>query len=157
MSYANLTEAERTQKVKEALEQAEKLRRERRYDEGIELLIEALKYGAEKAQIYFRLGNLYFDTQKLEHAEYAYRRAIDFDPKHINAHYNLGVVYKKQGRISEYIKMRKLANTLALRYPEQMVLSPDQVKRARSFANRLLVFAGLVIVAIALALFLLTR
>jgi len=157
MSYANLTEAERAQKVKEALEQAEKLRREKRYDEGIDLLIEALKYGVEKAKIYFRLGNLYFDAGKLEHAEYAYRKAIDLDPKHISAHYNLGVVYKKQGRISESVQMRKLANTLARRYPERLALSPEQVKRARSFANRLLVFAGLLIVALTIALLLLMR
>lgn len=157
MNSANLTEAERAQKVKEALEQAEKLRREKRYDEGIDLLIEALKYGIEKAQIYFRLGNLYFDTRKLEHAEYAYRRAINFDPKHINAHYNLGVVYKKQGRISESVKVRKLASALARRYPERLQLSQEQIKRARSFANKLLIFAGLLIVVMIITLFLLTR
>lgn len=157
MSYVNLTQAERAQRVKEALERAEKLRREKRCEEGVDLLIEALKYGAEKAQIYFRLGNLYFDAGKLEHAEYAYRKAIDLDPKHINAHYNLGAVYKKQGRISESVKMRKLANTLARRHPERLQLSPEQIKRARSFANRLLIFTGLLIVAITIALFLLAR
>lgn len=128
------TEADRRAQVDEALERAETLRREERYDEGVELLLEALAYGIEKGQIYFRLGNLYYDSGDNERAEYAFRKAISNDPNHINAHHNLGVVYRKEGRIRESIQMRKKAQRLARRHPDRVTVTPEQAKVARKFA-----------------------
>lgn len=102
---------------REALERAEELRREGKYREGIELLVEALKYGIEKPMIYFRLGNLYFDAGDLSRAEYAYKRAIEEDPKFASAYHNLGVVYRRQGKIGLSVKMLKKARRLELLYP----------------------------------------
>jgi len=96
-------------RVREALEKAEWARRARRFDEGIERLIDALKYKVDADQIYYRLGNLYFDAGDLGRAEYAYRRAIEFNPRHVNAHHNLAVVYKKTGRVEESVRMQKKA------------------------------------------------
>jgi len=124
-------------KVEQALEEAERLRRAGRYREGIELLIEALQYGLEKAQIYFRLGNLYFDAGDLERAEYSFKRAIEHDPEHVNAHHNLSVVYRKQGRIGEYVKLRKRALKLAARHPERVQLPQEQARHARRLALKL--------------------
>ncbi|MFS8572235.1 MAG: tetratricopeptide repeat protein [Clostridia bacterium] len=72
-------------------------------------LIDALKYKVDADQIYYRLGNLYFDAGDLGRAEYAYRRAIEFNPRHVNAHHNLAVVYKKTGRVEESVRMQKKA------------------------------------------------
>lgn len=143
--------------VQSALEQAEQLRHERRYQEGIALLIEALQYGIEKAQIYYRLGNLYYDAAKLDHAEYAYRKVLTLDALHINAHHNLGVVYRRQGRIAESIKMRRLANKLARQHPERIQLGPDQVKHARGYARRMLLFGLLLTGALIVGLLLWLR
>lgn len=149
-----LSTDEQLSRVESALEQAEKLRHERRYEEGITLLIDALQYGVEKTKLYYRLGNLYYDAGKLDHAEYTYRKVLTLDALHINAHHNLGVVYRQQGRIAESIKMRRLANKLARRHPERMQLAPDQVKHARRYARRMLLFGLLLTGALIVGLLL---
>jgi tetratricopeptide (TPR) repeat protein len=142
-------------KVEEALEKAERLRREGRYREGIELLIDALQYGLEKAKSYFRLGNLYFDAGDLERAEYAYKRAIEHDPEHVNAYHNLSVVYRRQGRIGEYVKLRKRALKLAARQPVE--LPEEQARRARRLALRLFLFGMGFLALLVLVILLLSR
>ncbi|MFQ6090958.1 MAG: tetratricopeptide repeat protein [Candidatus Bipolaricaulia bacterium] len=142
-------------KVERALEEAERLRREGRYREGIELLIDALQCGLEKAKIYFRLGNLYFDAGDLERAEYSYKRAIEHAPEHVNAHHNLSVVYRRQGRVGEYVKLRKRALRLAAHRPVQ--LPEEGVRRARRLALKLFLFGMGFLALIALVIFLLSR
>lgn len=144
-----MTEADRRAAVDGALERAERLRQEGRYDEGIEEMIEALAYGVEKGQIYFRLGNLYYDSDDNERAEYAYRKAISNDPNHINAHHNLGVVYREEGRVRESIGMRKKAQRLARQNPDRVTMTPEQAKMARKFALRWLLGGLLVLVGLA--------
>jgi len=139
------TEADRRAAVDEALDRAEQLRREERFDEGIEVMLEALAYGVEKGQIYFRLGNLYYDSGDNDRAEYAYRKAITHDPNHINAHHNLGVVYREEGRVRESIQMRKKAQRLARQNPGRVTVTPEQAKVARKFALQWL-FGGLGII-----------
>ncbi len=144
----------REAEVERALEAAEALRKEGRYAEGLSLLREALRRDVEKtqrAQIYFRMGNLYFDAGRLEEAEQAYRNAISHDPLHINAHHNLGVVYRRQGRIAESLKMRKKANALARKHPERLRLAPHEVERVRRFARNWLL-GGLIVLALLLLL-----
>lgn len=117
--------------MQRALAQAESLRQEKRHNEAIDLLVDVLRYGEEKALVYFRLGNVYFDAGDLARAEYAYGRAIQENPHHASAHHNLGVVYRRQGKISESVKMLKKAQRLEVRYPRKVELSPEQ-KRALS-------------------------
>lgn len=112
--------------MRKALERAEELRRARRHKEAVDLLVEVLRYGEEKAAVYFRLGNVYFDAGDLSRAEYAYQRTIQEDPRHASAHHNLGVVYRKQGRIAESVKMLKKARRLEIRYPKKVELTPEQ-------------------------------
>ncbi len=152
-----LSQDEQRSRVETALEKAEQLRQEGNYDEGIVLLIDALQYGIDKAQIYYRLGNLYYDAGKLDHAKYAYRKVMTLDPLHINAHHNLGVVYRRQRRIAESIKMRRLANKLARQHPERLQLHPEQIHRARHYARRLLLFGLLMLGVFVLALLLWMR
>lgn len=114
--------------MRRGLAQAEELRRAKRHKEAIDLLLDLLRYGEDKPTIYFRLGNVYFDAGDWARAEYAYQRAIQEDPHHASAYHNLGVVYRKQGRIAESVKMLKKARRLEMRYPKSVELTPDQRK-----------------------------
>ncbi|MFB6286351.1 MAG: tetratricopeptide repeat protein [Candidatus Bipolaricaulia bacterium] len=143
------SETDRRAAVDDALSRAEQFRREQRYEEGIDLLLEALAHGLDKAQIYYRLGNIYYDQGDNERAEYTFRKAITHDPNHINAHHNLGVVYRNEGRVRESIQMRKKAQRMARRHPDRVTITPEQAKFARKFAIRwflggLLILVGLV-------------
>lgn len=156
-SSKDLTEAERRARVEEALAQGEALRKAKEYDKGIDVLVEALQHGVEKAKLYFRLGNIYFDAGKLDHAEYAYRRVIDIDPTHANAHHNLSVVVRQQGKLSEAIRLRRQAERLALKNPHSIQLTPEQIEHARRLARRWLVGVGIAFAIIILGLVVLSR
>jgi len=115
--------------VQEALKQAETLRKKKQYKEGISLLVEALKYGINKGMIYYRLGNLYIDGGDLNRAEYAYKRALDVDPEHTNAMHNLAIVYKRQKKVSLFVKMYKKSQRMQLRHPRQANLNAKEKHR----------------------------
>jgi len=133
------------------------LRRDGRHAEGVALLLDALRYGEAKAQILFRLGNLYFEQGDLTRAEHAYRRATEEDPHHASAHHNLGVVYRRQGRIAQSLQMLKKARKLELRYPRRVDLAPDDRQRARRWARRAVVLPVLIVGSVVLVLWILAR
>lgn len=143
--------------VRDALDRAEALRRKKDYKAGISLLVEALKYGIDKAMIYYRLGNLYIDGGDLNRAEYAYKRALEVEPHYVNAMHNLAIVYKRQKKVSLYVKSYKKSQRMALRYPRNVNLSVKKKNRLRRLSLKVLLWllagAGL----IALLLFLLLR
>jgi len=152
-----LTDYEQQQEfVKQALVQAEIHRKKKRYKERITLLVEALRYGIEKAQIYYRLGNIYIDGEDYNRAEYAYKRALDVDPHHVNAMHNLAIVYKRQKKVSQFVKTYKKAQRMELRHPRNPDLKPDQKKRLRRLSVKvmlgMLAFGG--IIAVILVFFL---
>lgn len=116
-----------------------------------------MRYGADKAQVYFRLGNLYFDAGDFIKAEQSYKRAIEEDPTHASAHHNLGVVYRRQGDIARSIKMLKKARKLEIRHPRQVTLSPEQKSLLKRMALPMLVVPVLVLIGVLLLIYLLTR
>lgn len=65
--------------------------------------------------------------------------------KPFNAHHNLSVVVRKQGKISEAIHLHRHAERLAMRNPEQIQLTPEQAERAKQLARRWLIAAGIVL------------
>ncbi len=130
------TPEEQERFVTDALTRAEELRRRGKFDEGIHLLVEALKYGIKKEAIYFRLGNIYIDSGDLSRAEYAYKRALEVDPHHVNAMHNLSVVYKRQGKISLFVKTYKKAQRMELRHPRNIPLSPEEKRHLRLLGIR---------------------
>ena len=129
---------ERVACVEEGLARAEELRKARSYNEGIRLLVDVLQYGLEKAKIYYRLGNLYVDAGDLARAEYAYKRALEVDPKHTNAMHNLAVVYKRQKKVSLFVKTYKQAQRMALRRPHSPPLAPSDKVRLRRLGLRII-------------------
>lgn len=143
--------------VAEALKRAEGLRKKKEYKEGISLLVEALRYGIDKAVIYYRLGNLYIDGGDLNRAEYAYKRALDVDPHHVNAMHNLAIVYKRQKKTSLYVKTYKKSQRMELRHPRKVNLTAEEKGRLRRLSFKVLLWilvgGGLLV----LLLFLLLR
>lgn len=144
----NITEAD----VESAIIKAEELRKQKQYKEAIDLLVDVLEAGLLKPRIYYRLGNIYYDMGDLDRAEYAYKRAIEFSPEHINAHYNLSVVYKKKGMIEESVKYLRKAYLLELKYPRKSQLTQDQKIWARVIALKQFMFITAIIIAISFLL-----
>ena len=116
-----------------------------------------MRYGIDKAQVYFRLGNLYFDAGDLTKAEEAYKRAIEEDPTHASAHHNLGVVYRCQGDIARSIKMLKKARKLEIRHPRQVPLTPEQKSFLKKMALPMLAVPVLALILVLLLIYVLTR
>jgi len=133
-----LSLAEREEKVTEALEKAQELRKQENYNQGIEKLTSALELDVKKDRVYYRLGNIYFDSGDLDRAEYAYKRAIEVNDEHVNAQHNLAVVYRKQGKISKSVKQRKKANKIELKNPKDPDLTDEERSYAKWFAVKLI-------------------
>ena len=49
--HSNLNPKEKREKIEEIIEEAKQLRKKENYDEGIEKLVDGLKYGVEKSRI----------------------------------------------------------------------------------------------------------
>jgi len=144
----NITEAD----VESAIIKAEELRKQKQYQEAINLLVDVLESGLLKPRIYYRLGNIYYDMGDLDRAEYAYKRTLEFSPEHINAHYNLSVVYKKKGMIEESVKYLRKAYLLELKYPRKSQLTQEQKIWARVIALKQFMLIVIIIVAISFVL-----
>ena len=141
--------------VQDALKQSEALRKKKEYKEGISLLVEALRYGIDKATIYYRLGNIYIDGDDFNRAEYAYKRALDIDPHHSNAMHNLSIVYKRQKKVTLYVKTYKKSQRMELRSPRKGNLAPEQKVHLRRLSIRILlgIFAAGAIIVLVIVLF----
>ena len=141
--------------VQDALKRAETLRKKKEYKEGISLLVEALRYGIDKATIYYRLGNIYIDGDDFNRAEYAYKRALEMDPHHANAMHNLSIVYKRQKKVALYVKTYKKSQRMELRSPRQGNLAPEQKVRLRRLSIKVLlgIFAAGAIIVLMIVLF----
>jgi tetratricopeptide (TPR) repeat protein len=119
------------------------------------LLVEALRYGIDKATIYYRLGNIYIDGDDFNRAEYAYKRALEMDPHHSNAMHNLSIVYKRQKKVALYVKTYKKSQRMELRHPRKGNLAPEQKVRLRRLSIKILlgIFAAGGIIVLMIVLF----
>ena len=143
--------------VREALKNADAMRKKKDYEQAISLLMEALRYGLEKAKIYYRLGNVYIDGGDLSRAEYAYNRALEIDPNLVNAMHNLAVVYRRQKRMTLYVKTYKKSQRLSIKRPHKTKFNPDQKRQLRGLSRTVFFWlfgGGLLIVIV---VWLLTR
>lgn len=113
---AKLTEGKK-EEGKKAIKKAKIHRKKKRFQKGIDLLVDALRYQVKEDEIYYRLGNIYYDAGDLDRAETAYQRAIEKNKEHVNAHHNLSVIYKRKGKIWEFVRIKKKATKLALKSP----------------------------------------
>jgi tetratricopeptide (TPR) repeat protein len=143
--------------VQDALERAEELRKKKDYATAISLLVEALRYGLDKAKLYYRLGNVYIDGGDLARAEYAYNRALEMDPNYINAMHNLAVVYRRQKKMSLYVKTYKKSQRMAIRRPRSTNFSDQETKRIRRLSRRTFFWILGGVVVLIVIIWLLTR
>jgi len=84
--------------------------------------------------------SLYIDGGDLGRAEYAYKRALEVDSHHVNAMHNLAIVYKRQKKMSLYVKTYKKSQRMRIRYPRQANLSPEERSRLRRFGGKYLIW-----------------
>jgi len=129
------THEEQVAFVRDSLERADALRKKKDYEQAISLLVEALRYGLDKAKIYYRLGNVYIDGGDLARAEYAYNRALEMEPDFVNAMHNLAVVYRRQKRMSLYVKTYKKSQRLSIKKPHKTEFDPQQKKWLRGLSR----------------------
>jgi tetratricopeptide (TPR) repeat protein len=73
-----------------------------RLDEARVCLELAIKAGPN-ADLYYNLGNVHLKAQALEPAITAYRRALEYDPRHAEARFNLALALERAGRRAEAV------------------------------------------------------
>ncbi|HVP11132.1 MAG TPA: tetratricopeptide repeat protein [Phycisphaerae bacterium] len=92
-----------------------------RFEEAIRELHDGLRMArrdedpAELARAHFNMANAYAKTGRLEAAVEEYRTAVQYDPRHANAYYGLGLVLQRQGKAEEAIKA----------YSDALAVKPD--------------------------------
>lgn len=69
------------------------------YGEAIDACKHALSLGLHKAWVYNSMGRAYMEGfSNFEYALFAFKKAIEIDPRHYWAYYNKGVVYHRTRR-----------------------------------------------------------
>jgi tetratricopeptide (TPR) repeat protein len=142
----------------EVMDRAERLRKEKRFDEAAALLEEAIEAsdGGTRAALLFRLGNVRIHAGDLEAAEAAYVECLDLDARHVDAMNNLAIVYNRQGRRELFAKTYRRSLWLSFRSPRHLFGGC----RERSIVRILLrwvIFLGLALGVLALARWLFPR
>jgi len=61
------------------------------------------------------LGNMALEDGRIDDARQRYEAALKLDPDYALAHHNLGVVYRRQGRLRESVRELRLAAKLEQR------------------------------------------
>lgn len=87
--------------VREDYQSALQLFAQRRYDQGIALLISVTEEAPEVTAPYIDLGIAYVLSGDLERAEAVLQTAAQLSPGHPIAHNELGIIYRKTGRFEE--------------------------------------------------------
>ncbi|MFP4201647.1 MAG: tetratricopeptide repeat protein [Candidatus Acetothermia bacterium] len=154
---SDLSPSEKRDRVDRLVEKGQELREAGNYQGAKEKLLKALELGVNRDEVYYRLGNTFYDAGDLDRAEYSYERAIEENEEHVNAQHNLAVVYKDQGRVGESVKQRKKANKLEIKNPKDPDLSEDDKRFARRFALKLLFFLTFGITGLGVLIYLLSR
>lgn len=137
--------------VREAIDRADELRREKRFDDAAAVLGEALASAspADEAELHYRLGNVRIDSGDLDGAEAEYAACLALDARHADAMNNLAVVYKRQGRRSLFAKTYRRALWLTAKNPRRRRRGERGASTSRG-APRWLFLLGLALAAVVL-------
>lgn len=93
-------------------------RLERRHEEAIRRIRQAIVLRPQFAEAHNNLGNVWRDKGALEDAEVCYRHALKLKPQFPEAHNNLGVVCLARGAVDESIRCFEAAISLQPQYAE---------------------------------------
>ena len=66
-----------------------------------------IKMYPDHAEVYYKLGNAYAKKNMYTTALSQWEKAVELDPKLVNAYYNLGLVCQKIGKLDEAIEAYK--------------------------------------------------
>ena len=83
------------------LEEAQKAIDAQDWETAISKLEEVLRSTPNSAKAHFLLGNVYAQQDQFTKAEEHFNKALELDPKYVDARSNLGVVYYRQGKLQE--------------------------------------------------------
>ena len=75
----------------------------------------ALELDAHCLPAIVNLGNMALEDERMDEAIGRYERALHIDPDYAMAHHNLGVAYRKQGRLAESVRELRAAAKLEQR------------------------------------------
>ncbi|MEX2205610.1 MAG: tetratricopeptide repeat protein [Myxococcota bacterium] len=78
-----------------------RLLEQKRYAEGIALLVKVTEAAPELTAAHIDLALAYGELDDLERAEASLERALELSPRHPVVHNELGIVYRKTGRFEE--------------------------------------------------------
>ncbi len=98
---------------------------QKRFDDAINHLKQAVKQLPDRADIAYNLGTIYQANGDLHHAVEQWERAVDIDPQQSNALYNLALGLDQLGRTQESEKT----------YETLISVSPDHVEAHYNLAN----------------------
>jgi tetratricopeptide (TPR) repeat protein len=155
-SRSDLSLSKKKERAENLLEKGQKLREKGEYDQGIDVLLEALELGIKQDEVYYRLGNTFYDADDLDRAEYSYERSIEENEEHANAQHNLAVVYREQGKIDKSVKQRKKANKIQINNPKDPDLSDDDKSFVKKLALKMFLFLTLGITGLGLVVYLIS-
>ncbi|MDB0034024.1 tetratricopeptide repeat protein [Alphaproteobacteria bacterium] len=74
-----------------------------RNQEALKANQNALKIDPNDPEIYLCLGNNFYLQDKLDDAEFNFKKAIDLNPNYLQALYNLGLILKKKQRFTDAV------------------------------------------------------
>ena len=87
----------------------------KRTEESTRTFEQLVRAGGDSAQLHLLMGKAHLDLEELSLAQGELEKSVALDPKLHFAHYNLGVVYQKQGKLDQ----------AAAEYKAEMQLTPD--------------------------------
>ncbi|MCX6152085.1 MAG: tetratricopeptide repeat protein [Ignavibacteriales bacterium] len=90
---------------------------------------------ADKAEVYNRWGNVFFDLRKYQLAIEQYKKAILCDKEFIYAHHNWGLALERQHLYSEAVPHFKDALIIDINYADSIKSLADCLFKLKDFAN----------------------
>ncbi len=95
-----------------AFNEALELIEDGRYQEAVEALTPIVDENQERVALHRLMGTLYLQLSDLDKAEYFMQRAVNLDPQDADAQYDLAVLYYRQMRHSQAIRVLDRAERL---------------------------------------------
>ena len=88
------------------------------HQSGVDFIKQIIDTNPTQPKYYYYLGEALTDSNQLDQAVEAYRRAITLDPNYAEAYYNLGVILHKQGRLEEAVQAYQQTLELSPKYAD---------------------------------------
>lgn len=107
------TRAPASDDLREAFEQVKRLSDEGKQSAALSLLQAARRRHNKSAELHWMLGVLQRQANQTRHAELSFTRAVELDPKHVNARVDLAMVLERRGAYAEALSAINRATSLS--------------------------------------------